>query len=65
MRKIDEEEFYSLTKDIPEDAKHNCGHPDVVRIYTMGTHSGYGCLMCGLEHTNKDVFNKPGLSGWK
>ena len=61
MRKIDEEEFYELTKNIPDDVKCSCGHSEVVRIYTLGSHTDYGCLKCGLQHTNKEFFDKQGL----
>lgn len=65
MRKIDEKEFNSLVKDIPREVVNSCNHPEVVRIYTMGAHTDYGCLKCGLQHTNKEVFDKPGLEGWR
>lgn len=45
----------------------DCNHPDVVRLvdaYT-GAHMDYGCMVCGLQHSNRDVFNKFGLEGYK
>ena len=62
MRKIDQEEFDRLEFDrSPKD----CVHPEVVRIYYQGSHIDYGCVACGLSHTNKRVFDKPGLEGYK
>lgn len=63
MRKMDEKEFNNLTKDKSRDVVKSCDHLEVVRIYTMGSHTDYGCLKCGLQHTNKEVFDKPGLTG--
>ena len=62
---IDKEEFCNLTKDISPEVKLNCWHPEVVTVYTMDLHTDYGCLKCGFYHTNKKVFDKPGLSGWE
>ena len=62
MRKMQEEEFNLLTFDTnPKD----CNHPEIVKTYYLGTDTGYACLVCGLTHTSKDVFDKPGLEGYK
>lgn len=61
MIKMEQEEFDKLLFDtLPK----NCNHPEVVRLYTMGVHADYGCLKCGLEHTNKEVFDKIRLFGY-
>lgn len=62
MRKMEQEEFDKLKFDRnPKD----CNHPEIVRIYFQGAHTDYGCVACGLSHTNKEVFEKPGLEGYK
>ena len=62
MRKMDQEEFDGQTfVKNPRD----CGHPDVVRLIdgATGAHMDYGCTVCGLQHTNSEVFKKHGLEG--
>ena len=62
MRKMEQGGFDKLTFDKnPGD----CNHPEVVRICFQGSHIDYGCVVCGLSHTNKAVFEKPGLEGYK
>ena len=36
-----------------------------MRKIDMGSHTDYGCLKCGLQHTSKEVFDKPGLDGYR
>ena len=65
---MDDLEFERITKDIPQNAKTNCKHSRVVKLYTLGTQSDYGCLDCGLQHTNKEAFcstRKLGFSNCK
>ena len=66
--KMEDSEFERITKDIPQNAKLNCKHSRVVKLYTLGAQSDYGCLDCGLQHTNKEAFcsnRKTGLSNFK
>ena len=62
MRKMEQEEFNKLTFDI---SPKECSHIEVVRLYSLGTHTDYGCLKCGLQHTNEAVFAGLGLSNFK
>lgn len=64
MRKMDEIEFEKLRKDIPVSVKQSSNHPEVVKLYYLGSNTEYGCLKCGLQHHEKVVFDKPGMSGW-
>ena len=62
MRKIGQEDFDKMTFSV--DVKE-CNHAEVVRLYTMGSNTDYGCLCCGLQHTNIDVFSRPGLGAYR
>ena len=44
---------------------YRCDHPEIVRIYTLGSHTDYGCMKCGLTHTSKEIFGKTGLERYK
>ena len=64
MRKMDQEEFDKLPFDKnPKD----CGHSEVVKLIdgATGAHMDYGCIVCGLQYTNREVFAKRGLDGNK
>ena len=58
-----DEEFTPMEHTVqPKD----CDNHYVVRITDFaGSHNDYGCIKCGLKHTNVDVFAKKGLDGYK
>ena len=58
-----EEDFDMLEHEI---SPKNCQNHYVVRITDFaGSHNDYGCTKCGLKHTCKDVFEKPGLTSYR
>ena len=56
MKRLEKNEFKKLTADIPDDAKCNCMHTRLVRLYTFGAKSDYGCLDCGMESSSLSEF---------
>ena len=56
MKRIEKSEFKKLTADIPDDAKAKCMHEHLVRLYTFGAKSDYGCLDCGMESSSLSEF---------
>lgn len=58
MRKMEEEEFDRLTKDIPSNIAKSCKHPDIGKLYYLGCNTDYGCLSCGMHHTDLDAFKR-------
>ena len=56
MKRIEKGEFKKLTADIPDDAKDKCMHEHLVRLYTFGAKSDYGCLDCGMESASLSEF---------
>ncbi len=63
MEKMTEDVFDALHfKILPKDCEKHCA----VRIIDFaGAHNDYGCIYCGMKHTNREVFEKPGLEGYK
>ena len=49
VKRLEKNEFKKLTADIPDDTKRKCKHNCLVRLYTIGAKSDYGCLDCGME----------------
>ena len=56
----DVKSFYIKVADsgvgIPDDAKDKCMHEHLVRLYTFGAKSDYGCLDCGMESASLSEF---------
>lgn len=55
MEHMQETEFAKLTKNISDDVKQNCSHPEIVRLYDLEMHSDYGCLQCGCMGRLEDL----------
>lgn len=53
MEHMQEKEFDKLV--FSEEYKH-CKHENIVRLYYLRTHSDYGCLSCGVKHSEKSHF---------
>ena len=60
MKRIEKSEFKKLTADIPDDVKDKCMHEHLVRLYTFGAKSDYGCLDCGMESASLSEFLSDG-----
>ena len=56
MKRLEKNEFKELTVDIPDDIKCKCMHMRLVRLYTFGAKSDYGCLDCGMESESLNDF---------
>ncbi len=56
MRKMQQDEFDELTKNISEAEKRKCKHTEIVKIYFLGANTDYGCVGCGMEHTSLEAF---------
>ena len=56
VKRIEKSEFKKLTVDIPDDTKDRCLHEHLVRLYTFGAKSDYGCLDCGMESASLSDF---------
>ena len=56
---MQEKEFEQLeqTCDMKE-----CTHPNVVKLYYLGTHSDYGCTSCKLKSLVLEHFNRNKLT---
>ena len=56
MKRLEKNEFKSLTSGISDNTKCNCKHLRLVRLYTFGANSDYGCLDCGMESSSLSDF---------
>ena len=55
MIHMQEDEFDQITKTLkPEDCKEH----HFVKLYYLGTHSDYGCTLCGLKTLTPELFIK-------
>ena len=55
-KRIEKNEIKRLIDDNLEEAKCNCMHMRLVRLYTFGVKSDYGCLDCGMESESLSDF---------
>ena len=55
MIHMQEDEFDRMTKTLkPEECKEH----HFVKLYYLGTHSDYGCTLCGLKTLTPEIFKK-------
>ena len=59
MKRLEINEFKRLTNNVSDDAKCKCMHMRLVRLYTIGAKSNYGCLDCGMESSSLSSFRPP------
>ena len=55
MEHMTNEEFDKI---IPKLDSKKCDHPRVVKLYSGGSNTDYGCTQCGLCHTDRLFFSK-------
>ena len=55
MTHMQEEDFAKLRKTVkPEECKKH----EFVKLYYLGTHSDYGCILCGFKTLTPEEFNR-------